>query len=67
MFNILPPRGVGGGRGGGDAGDGSDGRFGGGEWWASKVSISGFFLVVQNNLMKIRVNIKPRMAALSEY
>ena len=47
--------------------DGSDGSFGGGEWWASKVSISGFFLVVQNILMKIRVNIKPRMAALSEY
>lgn len=58
-----------GGRGGGRRmqRDGSDGSFGGGEWWASKVSISGFFLVVQNILMKIRVNIKPRMAALSEY
>lgn len=30
---------------------------------ALKVSIAGFFLVVQNNLIKIRVNVKPRMAA----
>ena len=32
-----------------------------------KFPFQDFFLVVQNNLMKIRVNIKPRMAALSEY
>ena len=40
-------------------GEGSDGP--------RKFPFQDFFLVVQNNLMKIRVNIKPRMAAFSEY